>query len=136
MERTTDPTRRDLLVFGITLAAVVAVGGLVVAARTATSTPSRVVWGAGGALVLLYAAVPLLRRPVFLGTGLLTWPIGWVVSHVVLLATFLVVFTPIGLALRATGRDALQRRAGQAATTWWTPHRQPRTAAGRWFDPW
>lgn len=136
MERNREPTRRDLLVFGFTLAVVVAVGGWVVAGRTSTATPARIVWGAGAALVALYAAVPPLRRPVFVGTGLATWPIGWLLSHVVLLTVHLAVITPIGLALRATGRDPMHRRFDRDAPTYWSPHHREREAPSKWFDPW
>lgn len=53
---------------------------------------------------------PPFVRPVFLGLIVLTFPIGWVVSHALLTAIFLFVFTPIGLVRRLLGHDALALR--------------------------
>lgn len=62
---------------------------------------------------------PPLVRPVFLALLLATFPIGWLVSHVLLAAIFLLVFTPIGLARRVLGQDALELRRDPArASTW------------------
>jgi len=71
-----------------------------------------------------------IRRP-FLAMFLLTFPIGWVVSHVVLTALYYLVFTPLGLAFRLTGRDALVLRR-PARPSHWVP-RQPAAAADRYF---
>jgi hypothetical protein len=66
-------------------------------------------------------AHPPLVRPVFLGLILLTFPIGWVVSHALLAAIHLAVFTPIGLARRAMGHDPLDLRPAPDRRTMWRP---------------
>jgi hypothetical protein len=62
---------------------------------------------------------PSAIRPIFVGWTVLAFPIGWVVSRVVLLILFGVVVTPVALFFRLRGRDvlALARRPG--ATTYW-----------------
>jgi hypothetical protein len=46
-------------------------------------------------------------------------PIGWVMSHVILGIIYYLVLTPIGLLLRALGRDPLRRRFETGARSYW-----------------
>lgn len=59
-------------------------------------------------------------------------PMGWTVSHLVLALVFFLVLTPIGLLLRATGRDSLRLRRGAAGSTGWLEHSTP-SDARRYF---
>jgi hypothetical protein len=67
-----------------------------------------------GPLGLLY---PAAIRPIFVGWMVLAFPIGWVVSHVVLACLYFGLFTPVALYFRLIGRDVLCRghRPGQAS---------------------
>lgn len=65
---------------------------------------------------------PAWVKPVFLGLTLATWPIGWVVSHLVLAFVYYLVVTPVGLALRIAGKDPLRRAFDRRATTYWEPY--------------
>jgi len=71
-----------------------------------------------------------IRLP-FLGMVLATWPIGWVVSHVVLAILFYLVFTPIGVAFRLAGRDVLSLRRPVRGSHWLP--RPPASALARYF---
>jgi hypothetical protein len=117
-----EPGRRDLLVFGVTLPVAVALVGLM-AGRHIGPTARAGVWAGGAALALLYAAVPAVRRPVYVGMSRLTAPIGWVVSHLVLVLVFAAVVTPLAVLLRLLGRDPLNRRPDPRATTYWVDRR-------------
>jgi Saxitoxin biosynthesis operon protein SxtJ len=77
---------------------------------------------------------PNWLKPVFLGLTLATWPIGWVVSKVTLALLYFLVFTPIALAFRLIGRDALQRSADPNAKTYWEPYR-PNRGLERYLRP-
>ncbi|GAB4141507.1 MAG: hypothetical protein Tsb009_11300 [Planctomycetaceae bacterium] len=46
-------------------------------------------------------------------------PIGWVISHVMLAVIFYGVVTPIGLIMRACGKDPMNRRFDKNAKTYW-----------------
>jgi len=79
----------------------------------------------GTVLGLLAVTLPTLGwlrpqwlRPVYVGWMVLAFPIGWVVSRVVLAALFYVVFVPLGLVFRVAGRDPLQRRRRAVETYW------------------
>ena len=67
---------------------------------------------------------PRFMRPVWVVWSVVAFPIGFVVSTVFLAVLFYVVFTPIGLVFRMTGRDALALRRADVRTYW-----RPRPAA-------
>jgi hypothetical protein len=76
-----------------------------------------------GILAVTVGPVGLARpewlRPIFVGWMVLVFPIGWLVSHVVLAVMFYGLFTPLGLLFRLTGRDALGLRCQKDSTTYW-----------------
>lgn len=59
-----------------------------------------------------------LRR-LYVGLTYATWPIGFVVSTLVLVLLYYLVMTPIGLILRLCRYDPLDRRFDGAAATYW-----------------
>jgi hypothetical protein len=61
---------------------------------------------------------PRLLRPVFVGWMIAVFPVGWLISHLVLGVIFYGVFTPLGLWFRLKGRDALRLRRSPAASHW------------------
>jgi hypothetical protein len=67
---------------------------------------------------------PGLLRPVYVVWMALALPIGWVVSHLLLLVVYYLVVTPIGLLMRLFGYDPLQRRIDRTATSYWVAHEQ------------
>ena len=62
----------------------------------------------------------------------LAYPIGWLVSHVLLGLIYFVVFSAIGLVFRAIGRDPLHRRFDRKASTYWIK-RHPAPGMDRYF---
>jgi hypothetical protein len=64
---------------------------------------------------------PNWMRPVFVALTIAGFPIGWVVSRVVLFVLFIVVITPLGVAFRLRGRDPLFLRRPSGRTSYWTP---------------
>jgi hypothetical protein len=72
-------------------------------------------------------------RLLYVGLSYATYPIGLVVSSVVLITLYYVILTPIGLLLRLWGHDALQRRFDPEAGSYW--HKRPRSpqAPDRYF---
>ena len=129
-----DPQRRDLVVFGVALPAFFALLGWLLADRTASAVPERVAWSVGAVVAVVYWVVPRARRPLFIGWNYLTYPLAWVVSHVVLLVVFVAVITPIALLLKLLRFDPLSRRPDAGAETYWVTHDPPRTVE-RYFRP-
>jgi hypothetical protein len=64
-----------------------------------------------GALLALAALTPGLGRAAYLAVYLFSGIAGWIVSHILLVALFYLVFTPLGLLMRLTGADPLRLRA-------------------------
>ena len=88
------------------------------------SAATAVLLGAGGLLGVLAAAQPQKLRFVYVGLMVATYPIGWVVSQVLLALIFYGVFTPVGLAFRLIGRDALERRFEPESPSYWRAKRR------------
>jgi len=68
---------------------------------------------------------PLWIRPIYVGWMVLTFPIGWTISHILLAIIYYGVFTPIGLVFKLMGRDALRLLPRPNETTYWVPKCMP-----------
>jgi hypothetical protein len=75
---------------------------------------------------------PVCVRPLFVALTVLTLPVGWVVSNVLLVVVFYGVLTPIGFLFRLQGRDVLDRRFRPDRESYWEPKAQPADLA-RYF---
>jgi hypothetical protein len=75
---------------------------------------------------------PGFLRPVYILWMALAWPIGWTVSHLLLLSVYYLVLTPIGLLMKLFGYDPMQREFDPSANSYWTPH-DPGTEEARYF---
>jgi hypothetical protein len=125
-----NPSRRTLRQFsGIWLPLFAVVLGLSVARLSGAWTASLAIWGVTATIGLMGIVWPPLARPVFIGLVLLTLPIGWVVSHVLLALILFLVVTPIGVVLRLLGHDPLQLRDDPRRTTMWQTSGPMRPAA-------
>ena len=79
-------------------------------------------------LVLFLAGATALTRALFVVLTVVAYPIGFVLSHVLLGTIFYLVVTPIGLAFRLLGRDTMPRRPDGKLATYWRergPQRPP-----------
>ena len=107
------PSRRQLRQFGW----IAAVGFPVLAFA----------WGRAEIPLLVLAAISLLfslvwpegNRPLFVLMSLVSYPIGFVLSHVVLAILFFGILTPVGLLFRLVGRDPLARRFEPDRSSYW-----------------
>ncbi len=77
---------------------------------------------AGLLIFILSRVSPRLVWPVYVGLMLIGFPIGWVVSHVVMILFYFGIITPVGLVFRLLGRDMLHRRWDRSCETYWTEH--------------
>jgi hypothetical protein len=68
---------------------------------------------------------PRAVRPVYVGWMVLAFPLGWVVSRLLLAAIFYGVFTPLGLWFRLMSRDVLRRRPRPGQSSYWSPRAMP-----------
>ncbi len=75
---------------------------------------------------------PALVRPVYVAAVVLTFPLGWLTSRLLLAALYYGVFTPLGLALRLTGRDGLRLRPCPQQASYWAERPAPQDVS-RYF---
>ncbi|MCJ7755317.1 MAG: SxtJ family membrane protein [Thermoanaerobaculales bacterium] len=115
------PTLRQLRQFGWIWMAFVTFFGAVAWFKFDSPVLARGLWVAAIAVPVLGWAVPKFMRFVFLGMSYLAWPIGFVVSHLVLAGVYYLVLTPIGLLMRLFGYDSMKRTFDREAASYWVP---------------
>lgn len=117
-----NPEKKQLRQFaGIWFPAFCALLGWIIGKKTGNWGVVQLVGLVCGLQALAGFFYPPAIRPVFIGLILLTYPIGWVVSHLLLGAIFYLLFLPIGLVLRLNGHDPLQLKPPTAHSLWKTP---------------
>ena len=132
LEINKDPSKSDLRWFGLILGTVFVIVGLVVWLKTSwlfgmggsPTLASKIFWGIAIVFPVVYYAIPPLRRLLFIGFMYAVFPIGLVVSNLILAATFYLVVAPIGLIMRLFGHDPMQRKLLPEAQTYWIERSQ------------
>ena len=115
-----NPSERQLRLFGALLFPLFCViVGAILRFRFGLERAAPPVWGLGAASLALALVRPALVRPIYLGLMLATYPIGWIVSHLILVLVYYLVVTPVGLALRLAGRDPLLKRPDRTRVSYW-----------------
>jgi len=121
-----NPKRKELRNFAI----IALIASLLVASLLYIFKGVRIQWAviivAAGFGILLSSFISLKQtRILYLGLILVTLPIGWVVSLILLAAFYFLLLAPLGLLFRLLGRDALCRRFDPAAKSYWQARREP-----------
>lgn len=68
-----------------------------------------------------------LTRIIYIALTLVTLPIGWVASFLLLAIFYFLILTPLGLIFRLTGRDSLHRKFDSKAESYWLRRNPPNT---------
>jgi ABC-type uncharacterized transport system permease subunit len=113
-----NPSGRQLLVFGTAWLVFLGSAGLVSWMR-GRHPAAEILWVAAAALPLAGAASRRILQLAYVGLSYATYPVGFVVSYVVLAVVYFLVLTPIGLAMRLFGHDPLTRKFDPAAKSYW-----------------
>jgi saxitoxin biosynthesis operon SxtJ-like protein len=122
-----NPSKKELRTFSLCALAFLCIVGWIVARRSESIPAGAAVATVGIALAVLGLMVPQALRPVWVVLMVVNYPIGWVVTHVVMAIIFYLVVTPIGVIMRTTGRDPMERAFDRSAKTYW---KRRRTDAG------
>ncbi len=91
-----------------------------------------VLWLAGVGVVQLagfLAGFRLLTLWLYIALTLVAFPIGFVISHVLMAVIYYLVITPIGLVFRLMGRDVLGKRIDKQQASYWHVRTAPRDPA-------
>ena len=129
-----NPDRKTLGVFR--LASVIATLIIATTLFTVKGVPLKwcVVVAGAGVLIWLSGLVSLqLTRSIYVAMTVITLPIGFVVSFVLMAVFYYGLLTPVGLIFRLIGRDVLCRRFDPNATSYWVDHRKA-TDTKRYFQ--
>jgi len=117
-----NPSEKQLRQFaGVWFPAFCGLVGYSIGHKTGHWSEVEIGWVLAGLLSVGGLVLPVLIRPIFVGLILLTFPIGWVVSHLLLGLIFYGLVTPIGLILRISGHDPLQLKKPSGNSVWKTP---------------
>lgn len=88
-------------------------------------------WGLAAFAFLFAFIQPKVLRPLFILLMVVAFPIGFVISNVILAALFYAVFTPLALLFKIIGRDALNRKIEPNVTSYWVSRDEERPIAQR-----
>jgi hypothetical protein len=77
---------------------------------------------------LLGLIKPAAIRWLFVAAMVVAFPIGWVVSHLLLAIMFYLVLTPVALFFRLRGRDLLHRKRSPGQASFWKEKITPQEA--------
>lgn len=115
-----EPTAGELRWFGLMLAAFAAVVGGIVLYASASLVAAGIIWVIGLLLAAVYYGVPPTRYLLFRGWMALFFPLGWLISHLLIAAVYFLLVTPVALVMKLIGRDVLGKRPDPAAKSYWT----------------
>ena len=129
------PSRKTLRQFGVIafvgfgiLAALAYYEKLVFSAGLGEARlPLAVAFLAIGSLALLFSLVaPKANRLLYVGLTLLAFPIGFVLSYVIMGTLFFLIIAPIAILFRLLGKDFMHRRYDPSAPSYWVKARPAR----------
>lgn len=124
-----DPSRRDLRLFaGVWLPLFFALLGGLIWHRSGSLPAAAAIWVPALAVSVVGLAAPGFARLVYVGMLYAAYPIGWLVSTLILASIYYLLITPLGLAMRVVRRDALRLRRGREPGSYWVAHRPPERA--------
>jgi hypothetical protein len=114
-----NPGRRELKQFGFVWLGFVLLFALLAWLKWRSPSLSGALVAAAVLVPIVGWTVPSFMRLVFVGLSFVAFPIGWTVSHVLLVIVYFAVMMPIGLAMRLLGHDPMERKSTLAARSYW-----------------
>lgn len=120
------PDRKELRTFAtIALIASAAISALLYLLKGLSIQWCATIFAAGFVIFLSSFVRIKIIRVIYLGLIIVTLPIGYVVSFILLSAFYFLLLTPVGLVFRLFGRDLLGRKFDPDADSYWVAHRPP-----------
>ena len=111
--------KKNLLVFGYGLPLILTVIGLLNIRKHGLSWFNETLW----TLAVIVLLITILNQPL-LKIIYTKWMkvahfIGQIVTTLIMIAVFYLIFTPVGIVLRLMGKDFMDRKLGPSAKTYW-----------------
>lgn len=122
------PSEKQLREFGDIALCMSNIVGLLLMWIAGLSFKAFVIFCICGVTVYLLSRISLkLVRPVYLGLIVLTFPIGWVISHTVMAIFYYIIISGVGLVFKILKRDPLHRAYDPQAASYWIPYKHNRS---------
>ena len=112
-------TQKQLRQFGWMVGTVLILVGGWQLYRQIHPTARIVLWSVGGFLVLNGLLTPKILAPGYKIWMRLATVLGWINTRILLGLIFYLIFTPVGLVMRLSGRDPLTQRIDRTADSYW-----------------
>ncbi|OGW84905.1 MAG: hypothetical protein A2987_01065 [Omnitrophica bacterium RIFCSPLOWO2_01_FULL_45_10] len=114
-----DSSEKNLREFGLTVGGILVILGLIALWRSRSHYPYFVVPGIF--LTVFGLLLPASLKPFHKIWMAFSIIVGFLVSHIILMALFYIVITPIGLILKMFGKDILDERMDRTRPSYWLP---------------
>lgn len=121
------PSPRDLRVFASLWLVFVGVAGAL-CWRQGWTGAALAAWAVAALVFAAGMVAPWSLRLVYLSAVYAAFPIGVVVSYLVLGAVYFLLMTPVGWLMRLAGHDPLERRFDPAQKSYWKARGRPKSA--------
>ncbi len=106
-----NPSLKQLRQFGICTLVFSAILGSIALGKGMSVEASLIICGCGFGIGLFGVFVPRILVPLHLCISALSWPIRWIMYHLLLVVTFYLLVTPLGIFMRLRRRDPLKRNS-------------------------
>ena len=114
-----NPSRRQLKVFGALWLVFFGVVGWILFRGSGSPATAAAVWALAVVVPTAGWIVPGFMRVIYVGLAYAAFPIGFVLSHVILGLVYYLVLTPTGFVMRLFGYDPMARRFDHKAHSYW-----------------
>ena len=114
-----NPSAKMLREFGIIALFGFGLVGALLGLKWEAWTASYVLWALGAVSFVLALVQPRLLLPLYVVLMVVAFPIGFVISNVILLALYFGLFTPFSMVFRLIGRDTMKRKFEPEAESYW-----------------
>ena len=118
-----NPAARELKIFGLLFAVFFGLLGAMFWWH-GWYNAATIVWYSAAFILVAYLIVPQVRQPIYLIWSYALYPIGYVITLVLMGVVFYLVITPTGLLMRLFGRDPLSRKFRPGDSTYWIRRRE------------
>jgi Saxitoxin biosynthesis operon protein SxtJ len=127
-----NPSKRELKIFSLGALVFLTIVAWLVWRKSGSTTAVAILVALGVAIAALGLIAPRIVRPLFIALMVINYPIGWVMTHIVMAVIFYLVVTPLAAIMKLAGRDPMERRFDRSASTYWKS-RPTETDPGRYF---
>jgi len=125
-----NPNRRELKQFALLQIVFFGIVAMILFYKTGSTARATTLFVVSACIGAVGFWVPRFIRPIYVVWMAAVFPIGWVVSHVLLAAIYFLVFAPLGLLMRFCGRNPIAKEFDRGATTYWIRRAPPEGSKG------